>query len=265
MAPPLRRFWDHPPITIDLAPARGTGMGTGMGTGTGMGMGTGRDLVLSFASIGHDPTRPPSPEFLGAATAGGRAAAFIADASRSWANAPGFAPAIAALGPLLPVGRGQTLALGVSMGGFAALVAASLLPVDVVLAIGPQFSLHPDHMPGECRWPDWTARIDRWAYPTAPIPARPWIILMHGLTDDAEQARAFPERPGLDHLLFPDHGHSGLAAHLKARGLLPGLIEAALAGDRQRLLRLASSAGGLRRATHPGLLQPDPNTPGVRG
>ena len=28
-----------------------------------------QDLVIAFASVGHDPTRPPSPEFVRAATA----------------------------------------------------------------------------------------------------------------------------------------------------------------------------------------------------
>ena len=70
---------------------------------------------------------------------------------------------------------------------------------------------------------------------------------MHGLADDAAQAMAFPMRKGVDHLLFAGLAHSELAPHLKARGGLQGLVEAALAGDRRRLLRIASGAGGLRR------------------
>ncbi len=63
---------DRPPWRIDLAP------------------GDWGRLVVSFASVGHDPGRVPSPEFVGSATAAGRAALFVSDESRSWANAPGW-------------------------------------------------------------------------------------------------------------------------------------------------------------------------------
>ena len=42
--------------------------------------GTSETLVIAFSSIGHDPTRPPSPEFIGSAIAGGRPALFVTDA-----------------------------------------------------------------------------------------------------------------------------------------------------------------------------------------
>lgn len=248
MAAALIRLWDTPPLTIDHAPGAGDAM------------------VISFASVGHDPARAPSPEFLRCATAGGRPALFVSDTSRSWANAPGFAPALRhALQRATPAGPRRLATLGASMGGFAALAAATVLPVDVVLAIGPQFSVHPGQMPTEHRWRDWTARIADWRFPTAPLPEGPWIILLHGLADDADQARAFPQRKGIDHLLFPGLAHSGLAPHLKARGVLQGLIDTALSGDRRRLLRIASGAGGMLRAKHPDLLEPDPDTPDVRG
>ena len=76
----------------------------------------------------------------------------------------------------------------------------------------------------------------------------PQITLMHGLADDGAQALAFPEQANLDHLLFPGLGHSDLLPHLKARGCLPGLVSAALSGDRRRLIRIATGAGGQRRA-----------------
>ena len=42
--------------------------------------------------------------------------------------------------------------MGLSMGGFCALVAARIVPVDVVLAFGPQWSVVPGIVPGEERW-----------------------------------------------------------------------------------------------------------------
>lgn len=230
---PLQRIWDRAPLAIDYAPGQGA-------------------LVLAFSSIGHDPARMPAPEFIRTATAQGRAALFIADHSRSWANTPDFAPALhhALAHARADAGARGTVtriaALGLSMGGFAALVAASLLPIDVTLAIGPQFSLDPAVMPQETRWRDWAARIPAFRHPTAPLPPG-WTILLHGLTDDRDQALAFPQRAGVDHLLFPGQTHSALAPHLKARGGLQGLLDAAIAGDRRRLLRIATAAGGQRR------------------
>lgn len=94
------------------------------------------------------------------------------------------------------------------------------------------------------------------ARPEAPLPppggAQAWLF--HGARDDLPQALRFPLQPGTEQILFPDLDHAGLVPHLKARGALAGLLEAALAGDRRRLLRIAASAGGKRRER----LYPDP-------
>lgn len=226
---PFQRLVDRPPWRIDALP------------------GTGDRLVMAFSSIGHDPTRPPGPEFVASATAAGNSALFVSDESRSWANAPGLAAALQDAIRLLPQPPTRILAIGQSMGGFTALAAASLLPVTAVLAFGPQFSVHPGQTPPETRWQDWTARIPAFAHPTAPLPPVPRITLMHGLLDDAAQAAAFPTRAGLDHILFPDQTHSGLVTHLKKRGALAALIDAALSDDRRRLFRISASAGGRLR------------------
>jgi hypothetical protein len=144
--------------------------------------------------------------------------------------------------------------MGLSMGGFAALVAASLLPVDVVLAFSPQWSVLPAHMPAERRWAQWTAALSAapqpppWPVaPLTPLLVDARIYLFHGLVDDFDQARGFPLHPAVDQLIFPAQSHSSMVAHLKAHGCLAGLVAAAFAGDRRRLLRIAGSAGGHRR------------------
>lgn len=213
-----RHLLTRGPITIDHQPGRGP-------------------LVIAFSSIGHDPARPPEREFTRTAAAQGRPALFVRDASRSWASAPEFDTALrAALGLLPPPPR--IVALGLSMGGFCALSAARVLPVDAVLALGPQF--RPN---GDPRWRHWTALLPPLA---CPVPDGPWITLMHGLADDRAQAMAFPQRPGLDHLLFDGIAHAALGPHLKTHGL-QGLVDALATGDRRRLLRIASAAGGRRR------------------
>jgi pimeloyl-ACP methyl ester carboxylesterase len=209
--------------------------------------GAGGPLVMVFSSIGHDPDRMPEPEFRQMATRGGRGALFVRDASRSWANAPEFDSVIQSALYHARARQNVTriVALGVSMGAFSALAAAALLPVDAVLAIGPQFSINPAVI-DEPRWHDHAQRVGTFRWPVCPLPARPWICLMHGLADDAVQAMSFPLQRGVDHILFDGIAHGALGPHLKQMGL-QGLVDALVAGDRRRLLRIAAAAGGRRR------------------
>ncbi|KFE36575.1 hypothetical protein [Thioclava atlantica] len=234
----FERIWQAPPFSVDFVD------------------GEGGDLVIAFSSIGHDPSRPPSPEFVATATgrgtgAGPRRALFVMDASRSWANDPGFASALrgalARVEARAPVRRIATI--GGSMGGFCALAAAQVIPVDAVLAFSPQYSVMPAIFPGETRWSRWTGQIRDFAWPSAPLPGRGqgWACLFHGARDDLAQASRFERKPGTDHLIFPSLGHSDLVPHLKRRGVLSGLVEAAFEGDRRRLLRIAASSGGILR------------------
>lgn len=195
-------------------------------------------LVIAFSSIGHDPDRMPEPEFRRMATGADRAALFFRDQSRSWASHPGWAEALRQAVASVPLRVRRIVTLGVSMGAVSALRAAEVLPVDAVLALGPQRDLTQ-----EPRWAEWTAGR---AIPPCPLPEGPWITLCHGMQDDAAQAMAFPARKGVDHLLFQGLDHSGLARALKARGL-QGMADALCRGDRRRLLGIAQAAGGQRR------------------
>lgn len=196
-------------------------------------------LMLVFSSIGHDPSRAPSPEFIATARGGDRRVLFISDASRSWGNHPRFAPAL--LAAVAQVGADRIVAMGLSMGGFCALVAAHILPVETVIAFGPQQSLL-----AETRWPDWRAQLPPLLWPEAPLPACQ-TYLFHGARDDLAQAERFALSPNIDHILFADQTHSSLVPYLKARGGLAGIVEAAVSSDRRRLLRITASAGGVRR------------------
>ena len=216
----LKTLIDVPPWRVDMA------------------TGTSPDLVLAFSSIGHDPTRPPSPEFVASARAQDRPALFFCDAARNWGLDPAFPAilhdALAAAGPAQ-----RRLAIGLSMGAAMALRAAALVPLDAVIAIGPQSRLD------DPRWQRWTQGLTDPGPP--PLTNGPWTILFHSLDDDRNQAMGFPLQSGTDHILFPGLTHSRLGPYLKERGLLAGLIDAALARDRRRLLRIVTTAGGVQR------------------
>ena len=216
----LTTLIDAPPWHVNLAP------------------GIGSDLIFAFSSIGHDPTRPPSPEFVASSRTKGRRAVFLMDASRSWGLDPAFPEILhRALGASGPAHR--RLAIGSSMGAAMALRAAAHIPLDAIIAIGPQSRLD------DPRWQHWTTRLKDPGPP--PLTPGPWTILLHALDDDRDQALAFPEHPGTDHILFPGLTHSRLGPYLKERGLLSGLIDAALTRDRRRLLRITTAAGGVQR------------------
>ncbi len=214
--------------------------------------GAGDTLVISFSSIGHDPTRLPSPEFVASATGHrhkgtSRRALFIMDQGRSWGNDPQFDEILrAAYAQALSTGPVRSVvAVGLSMGAYTALIAAQILPVTCVLAFGPQYSLAlAKHHPA---WKPWICGITQPRWSVAPLPPPPCqTYLVHGLRDDLPHAQAFPPSEGMDHILFDDLGHSELMPHLKLRGCLDGLINAALSQDRRRILRIFQSAGGRR-------------------
>ena len=214
--------------------------------------GSGPDLVVSFASIGSDRSRPPAYEFWNAAQAGGtRSVLFVTDARRQWGNTPDFAPLLQRALHLAQSRQNfqRILYLGQSMGGFVALAGAQIAPPTAILAISPQFSICPTVMPKESRWADWTAQIPAHRFPSVPLPEGPRRVILHGLCDDRDQAQAFPRMANCDHYLFPRLGHSDLARHLKTQSLLPALIDATLDGDRRRMGRLIATAGGERRKT----------------
>lgn len=212
----------------------------------------GPDLAISFASIGHDASRAPSPEFIATASArgtgsSGRAALFIQDRSRSWANDPHFEAILHEALARIPLAENM-VALGMSMGGFSALVAAQFLPLQAVLAFVPQYSIDPAVV-AETRWQEWRPTPPlRW--PHCPLPQGDChATLLHAGQDDGAHIAAFAPYRGGDHILFDSLAHSDLVPHLKSRGLLAGLLQAAFQKDRRRLLRIISSAGGKRIKT----------------
>ena len=197
--------------------------------------GEGPDLILSCASIGHDPSRAPSPEWL--RTTRPHPTLFLTDQSRSWATAPGL-PALLAEAAARIAPR-RILALGASMGAFVALAASRMIPLHAVIAIGPQ---HQPAAPWESRWRAHTASLPPDL--TAPRSQAALTFTLHGMADDARQAEGFA---GPNRILFSGQAHSTLAAHLKPA--MPGLIAAAFAHDRRRFLRLTTTAGGQHERT----------------
>lgn len=119
---------------------------------TGVGLGLGGLSVVQREEFGRSLNGPGNG-------AGDFTTTFVIDKRRSWLN--GIRDqTLNILREVLRDAR-ETVTLGNSMGGFAALYFAGLLPAcHRAVAFSPQFSVHPAHMPvGETRWAEYRAAI----------------------------------------------------------------------------------------------------------
>ena len=196
--------------------------------------GTGSRLVVSLAGVGGGPGRKRVPpiEFIGTASGyGENHVLFVSDITRSWMNAPGLASTLVALIEKMRAEHGLTevVALGNSMGGFAALRLPELTEIHVVASFAPQFSMHPDLVPEETRWAQHSTHIRDWRYPDVGALAQKdtAYFIFHGSNpNEARHWLRFPWRPKINHFIFTGLGHD-LAARLQKRRLLGQVFNAA--------------------------------------
>ncbi|WP_135501010.1 hypothetical protein [Roseovarius aestuariivivens] len=222
--------------------------------------GTGTDLVVSFSSIGQRRALMPDDEFTGTLLkAPDRHCLFVSDITRSWLSSRNVCDAVrqAVASVKASADIQRTSTLGLSMGGFSALVAANLFDVDTAIAISPQYSPLQTVMPTETRWRYWRRRITHSDFPTAESGLRPGhSFVFHGLLDDTAHASAFSQAAHLDHFVFPKATHA-LGQHLKKSGGLHKLVTAAINQDRRKVARLVRKNGGFWRQSQEALLVAD--------
>jgi pimeloyl-ACP methyl ester carboxylesterase len=192
--------------------------------------GTSRRLVVVFSSVGYGPDTPPVLEFARSATAGGRdSAVFIADPQRSWLNAPKLIEEIVEVIEAArdEVGAEETVTLGYSMGGFAALAIGGFVPVHAALAFSPQMSIDPELVPDEGRWKRYRSKIgairircaaDHMAAGTA------HYIIMGSSRLEKPQQRLLPRTANANLHFLPKTQHD-TAPRIKSAGLLPAVLE----------------------------------------
>ena len=205
--------------------------------------GTSRRLVVVFCSVGNGPDAPPTLEFAQSATAGGRdSAVFIADPQRSWLNAPGLIEEIVEVIEAArdEAGTDETVTLGYSMGGFAALVIGGFVPVRAALAFSPQMSIDPALVPDEGRWKRYRRRIGaiRIRVATDHMGAETAHHIVMGLSRmEKPQIRLLPQAANAAVYFLPRTQHD-TAPRIKRAGLLPAVLDHAFA-------RRGAALGGL--------------------
>ncbi len=222
--------------------------------------GRGQRLVVAFAGVGRHRGRVPPPEFIGTSSAKGENhVLFVSDPTRSWMNGAGMADTLVRLIEDYMAAHGLTdlVALGNSMGGFAAITLADLAPVDRVIAFSPQVSMHPDVV-DETRWRTWREKISDWPFRDVGSMAAEGTeyYVFHG--DHPMEAMhwlRFPKAKHVHHFIL-EGGNHDIAALLRKRVVLGRVIEEALE-NRPRMVRvnLERTFGGrfyraLRRAAY---------------
>lgn len=221
-------------------------------------------LVVSLSGVGPHRYRPPAPEFAVSASDGGENhVLFISDLSRSWMNGPGVAAQIV---QLIEDCRSrhdisQVVALGDSMGGFAAIRLAELIEIDTVIALSPQFSADPRLVPEETRWLFHRQKIDRWSHRHVGGLDRPgtsYFLFHGGAPEEARHWQRFPWNRRLNHFILTGAGHN-VARTLKKRCLLQPVVQAAIAQKPRRVRKLLERElfGRNLAVTRREVLQPD--------
>ncbi|MCV6592910.1 MAG: hypothetical protein OIF48_08170 [Silicimonas sp.] len=205
--------------------------------------GRGTSLVVSLAGVARGRVKVPPPEFIGTAfNKGENHVLLISDPTRSWMNAPGLAEAMMEVITSYRDRHGisDVTALGNSMGGFAAIRLAELMPLRTVIAFAPQFSADPALVPEEERWIFYRRRIKAWPHRDVGALNQPetQYYVFHG--DDPKEAvhwRRFPTPPGLNHFILAGEGHN-VAPLLRRRRVLSPLVRSAMAHRPLRVRQL---------------------------
>jgi pimeloyl-ACP methyl ester carboxylesterase len=222
----------------------------------------GPHLVVCFASVGKGWHLMPPDEFVGTiAKMPQTSALFVSDMTRSWMNNAHLRETVARVVCSMIAAEGITrvTTLGLSMGGFSALVASRLFPVDTAIALSPQFSILRDLIPGERRWRHWTGKVIAPDYPSVlPLSDQGRLVVVHGLGDDMAHMRAFPVQDNLDHFVFPDAKHSEIGMMLKRSGQLGPFLTAAAEHNKQGMVRALRSLGGIWRGRYEARFSEEP-------
>ncbi len=185
-------------------------------------------LFICFTGIRQAMGGIGAEEFTGSTAVPEFSALFVSDLKRTWYN--GF-PAERLTAILAPICAGKrVVTIGNSMGGFGAIWATKIIEVDTVIAFAPQYSVHPEIVPGETRWREFTGAIRHFRHPSLvdafTVGAR--IYTING-DDDRAHWMNFPEQANCEHVLIPGSGHDPALA-VKQSGALSHLIRSCLAG-----------------------------------
>lgn len=191
----------------------------------------GPTCVVTFAGVGMDVggARVQREDFAELGIGIGPQV-FVFDKTRSWGNRINFDQLSELVAPFTHDRR--VVCLGVSMGGFLGIVASRYLDAEVCIALGPQYSVHPDIMPMENRWPEFTSLIEEWKLPSLDgqfSDTCRYYCFFTGIEAEAEHIVRLPCEDHIHRFLVPGYIHN-VAKELQKHGALYPLLGECLRG-----------------------------------
>ncbi|WP_071674291.1 alpha/beta fold hydrolase [Nioella nitratireducens] len=218
-----------------------------------------RDAVMVLSGVGTEADVPPGHEFARSASGNGtRNVLFVSDPNRTWLNGPGLIETIVERFEefVARCGSPRTIALGHSMGGFAALVLSGFTRLDCALALAPQYSIDPQVVPDEHRWMEHREKITEVRIRTAAehMNETTDYVIVHGRHPrEAVQRDKFPLGDNIRHFILP-RTHHDVPQKLKMAGVLAPFMKAVIDGRvrRARLILQENFGAELRRPQETG-------------
>lgn len=234
---PFSTLCDQHPLRIEVTP------------------GTGSRLVISMTSVGTARHKWPPREFVRLASQDGICHVLcVTDISRSWMNGDGLADVIVdtICDYALTHGITELVGVGTSMGAFNALILGLTLPFSRIIALTPQYSVHPDIMPDEPRWKFFRKQIAQWPYPKLDaLPEVPCeIVMLHGdSAGELRHWRKIPTAPNLTHFILPNMDHN-FPTQLRENGDWVPIMWPAVHGALADMFTALETTGAMLRADY---------------
>lgn len=153
------------------------------------------EIVISFSStpLLAQGESIAKEQFIGALSKADIPGIFIIDKLASYGNSLDFALIASKIAPLI-LGK-RVHAVGYCMGGFLATVMSKHINVVNVVAITPQWSIHPDFLPAESYLNVFTNKIDNWRIKSLEdffVDTTEYYIFNSNDPDDQHQIQYFP-------------------------------------------------------------------------
>jgi pimeloyl-ACP methyl ester carboxylesterase len=202
--------------------------------------GAARRLVVVFTGFPDLPNGERTDEFVGSASADGENnVLFVTDRKGGWYSTEGLWTRIVGVIREVLEQRDirELITLGVSMGGYGALLLPRDLRVRRAVAFAPQVTLDRDLVDDD-RWPSIDNPPER-DLPATMRRSRTQYTVAAGVGNalDIAHLDLLPDYGRVHRYLLPTRRHN-VAAALKEAGLLAPVVGAALLGRRARLERL---------------------------
>lgn len=153
---------------------------------------------------------------------------FVFDKNRTWGNAIDFQKIVDTVKPICENRR--VITLGLSMGGFLAVVASRYLSPEACIAFVPQYSMHPQIMPGERRWAAYARNIKNWNIPSLDAyfeDSTQYYIFFTADPMERQHLLKFPDQENIQTYVVRSSGHN-VGQAMKDAGILYPTIEACM-------------------------------------